>query len=61
MNVIPMPPNPADLKTDEITINALRLMKCFFKLGSRSRREELPRLAEGMLDNNVLPAAEPGE
>lgn len=60
MNVIPMPPKPEDLKADEITINALRLMKCFFQLRSRNRREELIMLAEQMLEKDGKGPVEPG-
>jgi hypothetical protein len=59
MNVIPMPPKPEELQTDEITIGALRLVKCFFKLRSKSYREELIMLAEQMLKKDSKGSVEP--
>jgi len=61
MNVIPMPPKPEELKTDEIATGALRLVKCFFKLRSRAHREELITLAEQVLEKDSKDQAEPGE
>jgi hypothetical protein len=52
MNVIPMPPKPEELKNDEIAIGALRLVKCFFKLRSRTHREELIALAQQILEKD---------
>lgn len=60
MNVIPMPPKPEELQTDETTIGALRLVKCFFKLRSKSHREELIMLAEQMLEKESKVPVEPG-
>jgi hypothetical protein len=59
MNVIPMPPKPEELQTDEATIGALRLVKLFFKLRSKSHRERLIMLAEQMLEKDSKGPAGP--
>ena len=59
MNVIEMPPRLAALNGDEVTAHGLRLMKCFFKLRSRSRREELIALAERMVEEDWKGPAAP--
>ena len=60
MNVIPTPPNPAELKADEITIDALRLMKCFFQLRSRAEREQLIMFAQQLLERDSKGPVKPG-
>ena len=58
VNFIPMPPKLAMLKVDEATTSGLRLMRCFLKLKSRARREELIALAEHMIEEESKCPAE---
>jgi hypothetical protein len=60
-NSIPMPPESAALKGDEVTISGLRLIKSFLQLRNSAHREELIALAERLMEQESKFPAAPGD
>lgn len=61
MNSIPMPPESAGSKSDEVTVSGLRLMKSFLQLRDGAHREELIALAERLTEQEAKFPAAPGD
>ena len=58
MNVVQIPPKRGSID-DEVAIGALRLVRCFFQLRSRTNRNELIMLAEQIAEKDARSSAEP--